>query len=133
MDLQRAELIRDDKRRPRAERDAPSEPLSDRYLKCDSLLCIGQLCIAKDMPIRMTAILGWPGVEPGRPFGLQIFAPLWLSPPHFLRLWSGLCLDLMSVISRRPRPSSLYTFPGYRRSLARHRHAAALRQRVYRI
>jgi hypothetical protein len=23
-------------------------------------------------------LMGWPGVEPGRPFGLQIFAPLWL-------------------------------------------------------
>jgi hypothetical protein len=26
------------------------------------------------------------------------------------RLWSGLCLDHMSEVSRRPRPSSLYTF-----------------------
>jgi hypothetical protein len=26
--------------------------------------------------------MGWPGLEPGRPFGLQIFAPLRLSPPH---------------------------------------------------
>lgn len=29
---------------------------------------------------------------------------------RFLRLWSGLCLDHMRAISRRPRPSSLYTF-----------------------
>ena len=27
-----------------------------------------------------------------------------------LRLWSGLCLDPMSELSRRSRPSSLYTF-----------------------
>ena len=29
------------------------------------------------------------------------------------RLWSGLCLDHMSSISRRPRPSSLYTFSAH--------------------
>jgi hypothetical protein len=32
-------------------------------------------------PKKAKKLLGWPGVEPGRPFGLQIFAPLWLSPP----------------------------------------------------
>src|SRR6201999_3282827 len=37
--------------------------------------------------------LGWPGLEPGCPFGLQIFAPLRLSPPHVSRSWSGLCLS----------------------------------------
>ena len=32
--------------------------------------------------LKISEILGWPGVEPGRPFGLQIFAPLWLWPPR---------------------------------------------------
>jgi hypothetical protein len=35
--------------------------------------------------------MGWPGVEPGRPFGLQIFAPLWFSPPRTLRVCGPDC------------------------------------------
>ncbi len=40
------------------------------------------LASSTDETAQMTRFLGWPGLEPGRPFGLQIFAPLWLSPPQ---------------------------------------------------
>lgn len=76
--------------------------------------------------------MGWPGVEPGRSFELQIFAPLRLSPPSHSqrRLQSGLCLDrgddqFASVGRARPVSTpSLECFEG----LARRCHALASRE-----